>query len=536
MAQTPVWFPVQCLVRHGRSLISTSLLLLATGCTRNIVAEPSPVPVPIAPEVEETPQTEDVVLSIAKENTVGWAAAEFTAAGFLDGHSHPVRQLIASSDGAYLLGITDQEMVLWDVPSRQLLRFFPGHPVELGAEPVGLPPVDAAFSPNGDRIATVFYSQGISATETLMIWDTATGESVATLGDYEGCRSVAFVNQTTLISACDVGVQVWDLQTLQKTQEFYGFEQSGRPVEALAVAPDASVVATADLNTYGGEAGEDSRLIRLWRLTDTGVEAIAELSGQTSDILQLEFSPNETLLVSQGAGGEAQVWDWEATQQITQLATGFSISDPLIEVAIAPDNQTLAGDFQVGEIIRLPDGTVLQDVLVPRQGPTSAYEFLGSDWLAQAGGLALYPNPVVRLWIAQAQGERTDPPNDLLGNPDYLPIALVDNWNYPMDGPHNRIFGDDPEMIAMIGVVPLEALGEAPENPEVTTEILESQSDRRIVQVTQSGLADDSVQGIRHWVELAPYGVDQWKVIWAGEQYRCRPGRGHEDWGVEPCL
>ena len=533
MAQTPFWFSAQHLVRQWRSLVGTSLLLLTVGCTRTAMPDLSPIP--IAPEVEEMAQSDDALLSIAKGTGVDWATAEFAATGFLDGHSHPVRQLIASSDGAYLLGITDQEMVLWDVSARQLLRFFPGHPVEFGAGPVSLPPVDAAFSPNGDRIATAFYSQGLGATEALIIWNATTGEPVAMLGDYEGCRSVAFVDQTTLVSACDVGVQVWDLQTLQKTQEFYGPEQSGRPVAALAVAPEAGVVAMADFNTYGGGAGEDSQLIRLWRLTDGGAEAIAELSGQTSDILQLEFSPNETLLVSQGAGGEAQIWDWEATQQITQLATGFSLSDPLIEVAIAPDNQTLAGDFQVGEIVSLPDGTVLRDILVPRQGPASAYEFLGAGWLAQAGGLALYPNPVVRLWVAQADGERANPQNDLLGNPDYLPIALIDNWNYPMDGPHSTIFGNDPETVAMLGVVPLEALSDAPENPEVTTEIVESRGDRRIVQITQSGLADDSVQGIRHWVELAPYGIDQWKVVWAGEQYRCQSGRGHEDWGVEPC-
>ncbi|MBP0018469.1 MAG: hypothetical protein J7647_13090 [Cyanobacteria bacterium SBLK] len=44
------------------------------------------------------------------------------------------------------------------------------------------------------------------------------------------------------------------------------------------------------------------------------------------------------------------------------------------------------------------------------------------------------------------------------------------------------------------------------------------------------GLPDDSIQGIRYCLEFKE------KLDWAGSQVKCKPGRGHENWGPEPCL
>lgn len=533
MTQTPLWFTVQQIGQQWRSLLGTSALLLLIGCAT--VEPPGSLPEPDATATAEVAENGDTTSPIARVEEVNWTTASLTEAGFLSGHSHPVRQLVASPSGDYVLGITEQEVALWDVASRQLVRFFPGHTAMFAGEPVALPPVDAAFSLDGNYLATAFYSQGFQATHNLILWDVETGEQVAALGDFGGCRSVAFLDRTTLLSACDVGVQVWDLATEQQLQAFYGLEQGGRPVEVLAVAPEAAVVATVDLNATGGRTGEDASRIRLWRLTNGGVEAIAELSASGDDIAHLEFSADETLLLSQSFTGDVAVWDWQNGQRLTQIAAPPGV-DPVarIEAAIAPNQQVLAGEFQSGEIVSVPAGETVREVLVPRQGPASAYEFVGDALLAQAGGLALYPNPVIRLWSAN-DGGNPNPQDDLLGNPDYRVLSLNEYWNYPTDGPHSSIYGADPETVAMLGVVPLESFSDEPGNPEITSEIVEAEGDRYIIRVTQSGLRDDSVQGLQHWIELAPYGVDQWKVIWAGEQSRCQPGRGHQDWSIELC-
>ncbi|MGF1519448.1 MAG: hypothetical protein ACFCVB_16830 [Nodosilinea sp.] len=56
-----------------------------------------------------------------------------------------------------------------------------------------------------------------------------------------------------------------------------------------------------------------------------------------------------------------------------------------------------------------------------------------------------------------------------------------------------------------------------------------------LVLLTQTGLADDSVNGMRYRLEFVPDG-DQWQLDWAGRQVRCQAGRGSEDWSTDLCL
>jgi hypothetical protein len=66
-------------------------------------------------------------------------------------------------------------------------------------------------------------------------------------------------------------------------------------------------------------------------------------------------------------------------------------------------------------------------------------------------------------------------------------------------------------------------------------EPLASSAQRQVVLFTQMDLPDDSMRGLRHRLEFLPED-GQWRLTWAGRQVVCRPGRGHEDWGTEPCL
>ena len=63
--------------------------------------------------------------------------------------------------------------------------------------------------------------------------------------------------------------------------------------------------------------------------------------------------------------------------------------------------------------------------------------------------------------------------------------------------------------------------------------------DLATVIITQTNLLDDSVSGIRYLVEFAPYGEttqNKWQVVWAGEQFKCRQGRGHQEWSPDLCF
>ena len=97
--------------------------------------------------------------------------------------------------------------------------------------------------------------------------------------------------------------------------------------------------------------------------------------------------------------------------------------------------------------------------------------------------------------------------------------------------PEPQRFGTDPEQIV------LDAFGsetpiEGNFNQEVT--VVEQTPDAAIVMLTQTGFLDDSVEGMRYWVELEA-GENAWEMVWVGRQVRCYTGRGSQDWTTELC-
>jgi hypothetical protein len=110
----------------------------------------------------------------------------------------------------------------------------------------------------------------------------------------------------------------------------------------------------------------------------------------------------------------------------------------------------------------------------------------------------------------------------------YDPIAL-DEF-----APAETLTGEQPKAVALSAFGVEGAEGNF--SQEVTVNY--PQPDRAIAILTQTGLADDSVAGMRYRIELVPAdSADaQWQVTWAGRQYQCQEGRGHQDWSTELCL
>lgn len=55
-----------------------------------------------------------------------------------------------------------------------------------------------------------------------------------------------------------------------------------------------------------------------------------------------------------------------------------------------------------------------------------------------------------------------------------------------------------------------------------------------VTTVTIIGLADDSVNAERFRIEFER-NEQEWDMVSVGSQYRCQPGRGHQDWGTDLC-
>lgn len=113
---------------------------------------------------------------------------------------------------------------------------------------------------------------------------------------------------------------------------------------------------------------------------------------------------------------------------------------------------------------------------------------------------------------------------------NYKPISLA-----TLDQKNARI-GSEPNAIAIAAFGDVDTEGGS---QDVTVEY--PQPNLAVVTVTHMGVADDSVRGIRYRAELVPTNKStqtdkQWEIVWAGSQFTCQPGRGHQDWSTELCL
>jgi hypothetical protein len=55
------------------------------------------------------------------------------------------------------------------------------------------------------------------------------------------------------------------------------------------------------------------------------------------------------------------------------------------------------------------------------------------------------------------------------------------------------------------------------------------------VTVLQEGLADDSVEAVKHVLLYEPQG-DGWRLVSAKRTQKCRPGRGHQVFAAGDCV
>lgn len=112
---------------------------------------------------------------------------------------------------------------------------------------------------------------------------------------------------------------------------------------------------------------------------------------------------------------------------------------------------------------------------------------------------------------------------------EYKPIALTQLTK------SNGLISNDPKAIALAAFGDVDSEGGS---RDVKVEY--PQSDRAVVTIIQTGVADDSVRAIRYRAELVPNTKSsqtgkQWEMVWAGSQFICQPGRGHQDWSTKLC-
>lgn len=142
-----------------------------------------------------------------------------------------------------------------------------------------------------------------------------------------------------------------------------------------------------------------------------------------------------------------------------------------------------------------------------------------------------------------------------------------------------ELTGTDPKAIALNLFAPRSSDGRLDGVAEQVVEFTQTETTTTVV-ITRLGLADDSVRDIRYRVEFAPIVVEststsatdelgitsaqaeateqsqlsdqpqpsdqadstepaeptEWGLVWAGQQFRCQPERGSQEWSNELCY
>ena len=185
-----------------------------------------------------------------------------------------------------------------------------------------------AFSPAGDRLATVSQTEG-DARGTITVWDGLTGRGVVSITAPDRPVSLAFAPDEKALAIGGWGgtVTVHDPVNGRMLRSFAGHEY---PVRGLGFTPDGRLLA----------GGASDGVVIVWDAT-TGRERMRFERMRDFPVNSMSISNDGRLLAAAGGlrGGSSMVWDLETGQPIARKSL-LGIRDP---VAFAGEHDVLAG-------------------------------------------------------------------------------------------------------------------------------------------------------------------------------------------------
>jgi WD40 repeat protein/tRNA A-37 threonylcarbamoyl transferase component Bud32 len=308
------------------------------------------------------------IASGSEDGTVRlWDAASGELTATLAGHKGRVFSVAFSPDGARVASASGNVVQLWDVASGELRTTWKGSRTSVVRSVV--------FSPDGRRIATASAEAGVR------LWNSVSGESLATLAEGEGpVWAVAFSRDGRRIATGGGdGVRLWDAASGELLATLVGHEGA---VGSVAFSRDDRRIASGAL---GGT-------VQLWDAVSG--ESLATLRGHSDRVPSVAFSPDDARIASGSYDGTVRLWDATPARL---PATLVGHEGAVWSVAFSPDGTRIASGSEDGTVRLWDAATVLpQTTLADRLGWVVSVAFSPDGTRVASGS----EDGIVRLWDA----------------------------------------------------------------------------------------------------------------------------------------
>ncbi|KAK3823420.1 MAG: WD40-repeat-containing domain protein [Benniella sp.] len=282
--------------------------------------------------------SDDQIATASEDMTVRlWGSQTGSLQRIFIGHTWYVYWVAYSPQGDQVASASvDRTVRLWDVTTGDCIRTLQGHDRTV---------MCVAYSPNGYEIASC------SLDCTVRLWRVDTGECCRILaGHSDWVRQIAFSPQGDGIASVSDGktVRIWDTETeacrFVLTEHISGVEAvaySSKGDQVASGGADGTVIYQQAIPSY-----PRSRTVRLWDV-ESG-HCLQTLTGHTSVIRSIEFSPNDNQVASGSSDGTVRLWD------ISSRVSRFIPNGHIFSTAYSPQGDRIASGGQ-DYIVRLWD-------------------------------------------------------------------------------------------------------------------------------------------------------------------------------------